>query len=133
MSIDQIRERYYGTLPDSIQELINLIGMNDTKSLLIVHGGQKKYIPLRYVKNHTINDGLSETSAKTLCQVFGGDTIELPKIDSLIRIERDIEIFLQSKNGVSRKTLSQEYGLTTRQIGYIRNKFKGLCGTNELL
>jgi hypothetical protein len=124
MTLDYVCNKdIFNTLPASVQDLVKLIGMEDTRKLLSLYGGMRKYIPSGRSQNTNLENILSRPSFEAICREYGGDTIELPKVDSLVRAERDLEIFLQSSRGVSRKDLSKAYGLTIRHIGNIRSRF----------
>lgn len=113
-------------LPQSVKELVKLIGYKETRKLLLKYGGERKYIPISPDSNSKIKEILSMQSIITLSQIYGGESLELPKADSLIRIERDYDIYIKSSQGVSRVQLGRDYGLTTRQIGNIRNRIRGI-------
>ncbi|MCG8643324.1 MAG: hypothetical protein MI862_26595 [Desulfobacterales bacterium] len=59
---------------------------------------------------------------KRLVEVFGGDSVYIPKAESVIRIGRDRRIWIEYKTeGYSYRALAARYNLTTRHIrGIIR-------------
>lgn len=113
-------------LPGTVQELVRLLGFDETQLLLEEYGGARRYVPKKANRRPLSWSKVSEASFKALCASFAGETLELPKFDSLQRAERDLEIILLTMNGVSRNQLVERYGLTYRQIGNIRKRYRAV-------
>lgn len=54
-------------------------------------------------------------AAKKIVEIFGGDSIYVPKSESVIRMARDRQIY-QEFNGRNVRDLMQQYNLTARHI-----------------
>ncbi|MED5524163.1 Mor transcription activator family protein [Gallaecimonas pentaromativorans] len=124
---DALIEEYIDYFPESLQELIRLIGFSQTRQLLSHYGGAKRYIPKRGAQKGRRWDAISDEAFSKLCALYCGETLELPKLDSLLRIQRDLNIVEQSRSGASRAELVAQFGLTNRQIGNIRRRYRMGC------
>ncbi|MGM0593956.1 MAG: Mor transcription activator family protein [Pseudomonadota bacterium] len=103
---------------------MELIGLVETVRLLRACGGSRRYIPKGHSYRAGVWDVISEHAFDKLCAEYAGETLELPKVDSFIRAERDLEIIQLSRQGVSRSQLVKRFGLTYRQIGNIRRRYR---------
>ena len=125
MTFDETKLRdYIDHLPETTQNLVELIGFAQTHRLLAEHGGTKRYVPKEGAPKSSGWAVLSDEAFRKLCGVYAGETIELPKADSVRRLKRDAEIMLLTMRGVSRTQLVKLYGLTQRQIGNIRRRYR---------
>ncbi|HHJ14839.1 MAG TPA: hypothetical protein ENJ79_10815 [Gammaproteobacteria bacterium] len=116
--------RYLQHLPSTAKDLVRLIGFDETHRLLDRHGGTKRYIPKNSRTKPSIWSAISDEAFRKLCAEYSGETLELPKPDSFLRIQRDLEIMHLTMRGVSRTQLVERYGLTRRQIGNIRRRYR---------
>lgn len=59
---------------------------------------------------------------KKVVEIFGGDSVYIPKAESVIRMGRDRRIYIEHKeNGISYQELASRYNLTTRHVRAIIN------------
>ncbi|GEM_PF-3576947 len=116
--------RYLHHLPSTAKDLVRLIGFNETHRLLDRHGGTKRYIPKNSRTKSSIWSAITDEAFRKLCAEYSGETLELPKPDSFRRIQRDLEIMHLTMRGVSRTQLVERYGITRRQIGNIRRRYR---------
>lgn len=123
-SLALVHEEFVRFLPQFIKELISLIGMEETKLLLSEAGGTKRYIPKNMTRQTDSWAMLSSSSRTKMSSKYAGETLEIPKLDSIRRAERDYEIMMLSMQGASRSQLGRRYGLTYRQIGNIRKRYR---------
>lgn len=113
-------------LPQSVQMLIQLIGTEATTRVLQHFGGRSIYIPKRLRQSCTLLKVLQRHELQTLMQHYGGETVDLPQAGSLERHWRNLAIAAASAAGMSRAELVDRYGLSQRQIGNIRRRYRGL-------
>lgn len=127
----QYNKFFLSSLPKMVRDLIDLIGMEETKSMLKSYGGKRKYVPQNKGQLPESWGVLTFESFLKICSAYSGDTIEIPKIDSFERAERNREIVYLAQRGMSRRELGQRYGLTYRQIGNIRRHYeRNYAGSN---
>jgi len=103
-------------LPDTLRDLLQLIGLAATVRLLERRGGCSLHVPGRMHSTHHLVMLLGEDTAHKLSTRYSKDRIILPKLDTLLRAARDQEIKKRRMNGESPKVLAEEYWLTDRQI-----------------
>ena len=111
-------------LPTVVSELIDVIGMRATLNLLDRLGGDSFYVPKLRTTRMLEKNGLVENECKRFVESFGGSVLDLPKLESIRRRIRDQKIILATMQGASRADLVQQYGLSRRQIGNIRRKYR---------
>ncbi|HKS12947.1 MAG TPA: transcriptional regulator [Pseudomonas sp.] len=108
-------------LPQSLQSLIECIGIENAYRLTCTYGGRPKYIPKHRERTRLV-DILPADALDALIQRFAGVALEIPKPDHFLRQLRNQKIQLESANGLSRSLLADKYGLSLRQIGNIRRQ-----------
>lgn len=55
-------------------------------------------------------------NAYKLIKHFSGSTLYIPKLDYVVRLERNKNIIEDVKQGISYKALARKYGVTTRTV-----------------
>ncbi|WP_296268159.1 transcriptional regulator [Pseudomonas sp. UBA6562] len=108
-------------LPESLQSLIECIGIENAYKLTQAYGGRPKYIPKHRERTRLI-DVLPLDALDSLIKRFSGMALEIPKVDHFQRQIRNLQIQQESANGCSRSLLADKYGLSLRQIGNIRRQ-----------
>ncbi|MBF8776338.1 Mor transcription activator family protein [Pseudomonas fulva] len=108
-------------LPQSLQALIECIGIESAYQLTCAFGGRPKYIP-KHRDRTKLADVLPAEALDALIKRFAGVALEIPKADHFIRQLRNQQIQKESASGFSRSLLANKYGLSLRQIGNIRRQ-----------
>ncbi|AZL68949.1 MULTISPECIES: Mor transcription activator family protein [Pseudomonas] len=108
-------------LPQSLQVLIECIGLENAYRLTCEFGGRPKYIP-KHRSRTKLADVLPPEALDALIKRFAGLALEIPKADHFQRQLRNQQIQKESANGLSRSLLADKYGLSLRQIGNIRRQ-----------
>ncbi|MBA5707790.1 Mor transcription activator family protein [Pseudomonas fulva] len=108
-------------LPQSLQALIECIGIENAYQLTCAFGGRPKYIP-KHRERTKLADVLPAEALDALIKRFAGVALEIPKVDHFIRQLRNQQIQKESASGFSRSLLANKYGLSLRQIGNIRRQ-----------
>ncbi|MBI6926527.1 MULTISPECIES: Mor transcription activator family protein [Pseudomonas] len=108
-------------LPQSLQALIECIGIENAYQLTCAFGGRPKYIP-KHRDRTKLADVLPAEALDALIKRFAGVALEIPKADHFVRQLRNQQIQKESANGFSRSLLANKYGLSLRQIGNIRRQ-----------
>ncbi|GAB4201929.1 MAG: hypothetical protein Tsb002_38620 [Wenzhouxiangellaceae bacterium] len=111
-------------LPECTRLLIDLIGLELTMKLLNHYGGRHLYIPKRIHSRTALLRVVPQSQAVRLSRFFGGETLDIPKVDTIKRQFRDLAIAAATAAGASRAELVTHYGLSRRQIGNIRRKYR---------
>lgn len=108
-------------LPQSLQALIECIGIENAYQLTCAFGGRPKYIP-KHRDRTKLADVLPAEALDALIKRFAGFALEIPKADHFVRQLRNQQIQKESASGFSRSLLANKYGLSLRQIGNIRRQ-----------
>ncbi|MCO7518443.1 MULTISPECIES: Mor transcription activator family protein [unclassified Pseudomonas] len=108
-------------LPQSLQALIECIGLQNAYRLTSAFGGRPKYIP-KHRDRTKLADVLPPQALDALIERFAGLALEIPKADHFQRQLRNQQIQKESADGLSRSLLADKYGLSLRQIGNIRRQ-----------
>lgn len=108
-------------LPQSLQALIECIGIENAYALTCAFGGRPKYIP-KHRSRTKLADILPPEALDALIKRFAGVALEIPKPDHFLRRLRNLQIQKESADGLSRSLLAHKYGLSLRQIGNIRRQ-----------
>ena len=110
---------YEEDLPESVRELIELIGLPATLKLVEKYGGIYAHIPCKVGPNHTLAVDLGLDKAQILVDYYGGTYPYIPRLAEVLRHNRNREIIQKFEDGVSARRLARRYKLSIRQIWYI--------------
>ncbi|MEW5905120.1 MAG: Mor transcription activator family protein [Pseudomonadota bacterium] len=108
-------------LPLILQDIVELIGLPLTMTLVQARGGVRLYVPkLEMEDDHYLVQLLGREAAEKLQTMYGGDEhFDLPKAERAMLAVRDATIRRLRASGTSVRSLALEYGLTERQIYFI--------------
>lgn len=112
------------SLPESAQELANVIGLTGALALLALLGGVRLSVPKRFNDDHWIVEAIGPEPARKLMAYYGGEDVELPTCIGAGRAIRNANILSDSKQGMSGAALALKYGMTGRSVRKILAQFK---------
>lgn len=115
-----------------VSDLIDLIGLNDTLSLLRARGGERVYIPLEVTDGHWLLESVGKRSAETVCRYWGGDYLALPMGSKLKSAQRNVEIYRAREQGKSVKEIARLFETTERSVRMVLAKLGKPCAENPL-
>lgn len=115
MKIDpDLAER--GDLPESLQEIADVIGREGAMKLTNELGGTRIFVPRKMKVQHKLATLLGFEQARLLSNHFGGETLTVVRTAHLVRQTRNREIVRRYDSGVGVRQLARENNLTERQI-----------------
>ena len=117
-------------LPPTLREIKDLIGLTLTLRLVDCYGGLHIKLPVRYADDHILHRLLGAQAFIKLVDRFGGDMVYVAKADSLLRIQRNIEIATRYDGGTVAHVLARDYGLSVRQVWNILKRPETLRAGN---
>jgi len=103
-------------LPATLRELVEKIGLPDAYRLCRERGGVRIYIPYQARPDCQLARIVSMEAVRALVEHWQGETIEVPKAETLLRQLRDREIRAARRQGVPRAELARRHNLTIRRI-----------------
>ena len=122
-------------LPASVQELVDLIGLDLAMKLVRSLGGTTFPVPKRQTKLgelrfNMLADVVGVDAAGELVKHFGGGELYVPRCAKILQEKRDTEInqlFIEACREGKRSTdivnsLARQYRITDRRIWYILKK-----------
>lgn len=74
---------------------------------------------------YSIAEIIGEDAARKLCEAYGGEAIYIPKVESLLAVERVAQI-RQEYNGQNVTKLAKKYKLTERRVQQIVEDLPGV-------
>lgn len=113
MDTEQIHDE---DLPAGLQELRDLIGITNTLNLVKHFGGLHLKVPSHYNDTHQLVGIIGHEATVTLVRQYGGTTVYIAKVDTMLRIMRNIEISKRFEGGESATKLAREYQMSERHI-----------------
>lgn len=111
-------------LPPKLREIAEFCG-DETALLLLEHaGGGHVAVPQpdNLHPMHQLVEWLGPVLARSFCQAFSGEIIQIPKAAAAMRIVRNRQIREERLAGASLFTLARRYGLTERQVMVIAGR-----------
>jgi Mor family transcriptional regulator len=99
-------------LPESVVEIISLIGEQETHLLIKCFAGRAVFFSMNAKKPCAI----SPSSWVVLCKRFGGNQVFIPRCHKALLHGRNQQIKADRRNGLALAELTEKYTLTSRQI-----------------
>lgn len=63
---------------DQVAAVAEMCGIETARAFVDEFGGSKMYVPKRWQEGHLMN-AIGEGAARQICEVFGGESIEIPR------------------------------------------------------
>lgn len=107
-------------LPESLRDVVELIGLAATLRLVEHYGGLiKLYVPREMEPDHHLARAIGLTAARKLAERYGADCVtSIPRCADGIRRLRDAEIVRRAAKETP-AALALLYGMTERNVWYI--------------
>lgn len=111
-------------LPESLRDVVELIGLAATLKLVEHYGGLiALYVPRELEPDHHLARAIGISAARKLASRYGGDQVRsIPMCVGGLRRLRDAEIRRRVAEGEAPATLVREFGVTERHIWRILAK-----------
>ena len=110
-------------LPESLRDVMDLIGAANVIKLVRAHGGKEFYVPRSPRLGRALAEIVGNPSARLLVEKYGGEAVYLPRLAHLRRKLRDRRIRADYDDGGSTVSeLVQNYSLSKRQVSSILNQ-----------
>lgn len=118
-------------LPASIKELIDVIGVPASISIVEERGGVRLCVPKKANPEHWLNKLIGEESFKALVDYYQGEEIEIPRCVEALRGYKEQQILHASRQGASNAQLAQQFGYTERGIRKLRARLNDTMNSNQ--
>lgn len=107
-------------LPQSLQAMAQIIGLQGVLALVRAYGGVRLYVPTRLPDDHVLIDLLGRPAAEMLAAEYGGQPhFDIPRAEGLVRALRNRRIQADRAAGLSVRDLALKHQLTERQVAKI--------------
>jgi len=103
-------------LPESMQPIAEVIGLEPVLRLMTRHGGDRVFVPKRLTLVHPLVDLLGLEAALALSFHCGGDYLEIPIGARMRQANRDREICALRRQGATVSALTARFHLSRRRI-----------------
>lgn len=103
------------SLPHGLRDLVDLIGMPACLKLSARYGGRRLSIPMAIRRDHPLALAIGYEASRHLVDTWGGDRLEVPKAESILRARRNKKIH-DLKSRLSVPQIAEQFGLTERQV-----------------
>lgn len=110
-------------LPESIQEMMSVIGLPAALTIVESRGGIRLCVPKYVSAEHWLAKAIGITAFKKLVEYYNGEEIDIPRCISALNAMKELEIYNRAiKNGDSGAVLAREYGYTERGIRKVKRR-----------
>lgn len=106
----------WSELPTGLRLIQHVAGSDAALALAKAYGGTSIYVPRTISPQHPLRLLLSEEQAQALSLTFGGDRLDIPKTDAVLRQLRKRRILASRNQGASIAALATEHNLSRRRI-----------------
>jgi hypothetical protein len=103
-------------LPASLKELIDVIGLEATKSLVGAYGGTRLTVPLKMPNTHALVELLGVEAARALSKHYALERFDVPNASSATKAFRNRQMREEHNMGISVRRLALCYNLTERRV-----------------
>lgn len=111
-----------GELPASLQEMVRVIGLPATLSLVDLRGGIRLYVPFEMTPEHWLSRLIGFEAAVKLARYYGGqDPFFIPRALNAMIAARNKVIKDKYSKGKTQAQLAREFNLTERWVRDIVN------------
>ncbi|WP_275100128.1 hypothetical protein [Sedimenticola hydrogenitrophicus] len=112
-------------LPDSVQELIEVVGLAATLVIVEERGGIRLCVPARATPDHWLADRIGMPALTALVERYQNEEIEVARCVAALRAVQEQQIVREAEAGASNATLARRYGYTERGIRKLRRRVEG--------
>ncbi|MBF0444838.1 MAG: hypothetical protein HQL68_04565 [Magnetococcales bacterium] len=109
-------------LPESIQPLVELIGLSEVLNLVQKCGGLEVIFSRNPKPDSILVQGVGMDIAIKLGRYYGGERVSIPKAEAMVKQLRNRAIIADADNGLTDNQLAAKYKLTTRWVREIVNR-----------
>jgi hypothetical protein len=109
-------------LPDSIQEMAEVIGFSATLKIVEERGGITLCVPTKVKADNWLTQLIGLEAMKNLVSYYNGEEIEIPRCAAAIKAAQDQVIYERIKEGASQAKLAREFGYTERGIRLLKKR-----------
>jgi hypothetical protein len=104
-------------LPEKLQEINGIVGLEATLTIVKHYGGVRLYVPMTMTPDHILARLIGFDAAVKMAKEFGGmDHFDIPRAADALRAVRNREILDKYTKGKSLRLLAIEYQMTERSI-----------------
>lgn len=103
-------------LPESLRDLVRVLGEADTFKLIGMHGGARVTVPKVPKADHALRMALSEDGFMRLVQEYGGEAFDLPKGDAYLRELRHDQVRQYREQGLKVDEIAECTGYSRRHV-----------------
>lgn len=119
-----LKDAPLSALPESLRELVDLIGLPAALKLVERWGGiTAVYVPKDMAPGHELARVLGMEAARKLSEVYGGDCLRnIPRCVGGLRAVRDRQVVRLRSEGLAPRDIAPLVGLTERWVWEILNR-----------
>jgi Xaa-Pro aminopeptidase len=110
-------------LPPTIQEIVEVVGLESALKLVDAYGGTRVWFPERPEPDHHLVKALGD-AAYALCERFALEWLDIAKCQRALRAVRDAAIVEMLRQGHTQAEVAREVGLTWRQVANIAARYR---------
>lgn len=99
----------YADLPNSVRDLVDVVGLKAALEIVEVRGGARLYVPKRPHRAHWLSGVIGWDKLRDLSAIYGGEEIEVPTCAERKRKLFEREIATAAGTGVSVAELARRY------------------------
>jgi hypothetical protein len=103
-------------LPESLRELVRVLGDAGALRLTGVVGGQRITVPKKPLPDHPLRAGLGHETFEKLVAEYRGESMEVPKCDGFLRVLRHEQVRQCRAQGLTIDETAEATGYTRRHV-----------------
>lgn len=107
--------------PESMQQIVQAIGIDSALALARTYGGSKVWIPTadKLAEVHPVAQLLGMDQALALARIVGGSRLQVPLCQSVNDAIRNAQIVERWQAGDTARQISRTFNMTERGVMYV--------------
>jgi len=123
---------YTDLLPESVLDLIDIIGPRATDIIVQRRGGTPIKIPVKARPTHWLHDAIGEQALTDLVKIYAGCEIYIPRCHAALKALRRQQIVDGKAAGISTVDLALMHGMSDRSVRDILASHRAEQAENQL-
>lgn len=112
-------------LPQSVRDLVEVIGLTAALALVEERGGTWLRVPKRTNEDHWLADIIGLPALQSLVRIYNGEAVNIPRCVEALRSLRERQIVAELDSGVLCREVAVKYGYTEDGLRKLRRRVIG--------
>lgn len=119
-------------LPESMREMISVIGLDDTMTIVDERGGIQLWLPSRPKTDHWLYTTIGKAQFQKLTEYYGSGYLDIPRCAKALQKLKEEQIVAAREDGETMFSLAQKHDMTVRGVRKLLARVKTEKPDNQI-